>query len=224
MSATGRSDVREKDDFYQTPTWVTRALLKRVGPHVTLGKPILDLGCGSGAIGFAIREWWGSSHEIVGVDFHEGRLGEARTKRTRENALVFNEVVLWDVLNRFETQPINDQSHGLIISNPPFKHAFEFLEIAHRLVAEGGTVAFLLRLAWIASAKRAAWHRANPCELCVLPERAGFYPDRPNDKDSADYAWFVWGGAARPGTYTILDAFGAPAVQSQSTAVVTESL
>lgn len=202
MSATGRSDVREKDDFYQTPTWVTRAILKRLAKPTG---PIIDLGCGTGAIGYAMREWWGTDVTIVGVDFHEGRLEEARGKRTRDGLQVYNAVHRWDLLDRFQGPPVSEGSFDLVISNPPFKHAMEFVDAAMHLVSPWSPVAFLLRLAWIASAGRARWHRQHPAELGVLPERAGFYPARPNDKDNADYAWFGWGGAFKPSTYSLLE-------------------
>ena len=48
MSATGRGIKRHPDDFYATPAWCTRAILRRLKLPATCS--VLDSSCGTGAI------------------------------------------------------------------------------------------------------------------------------------------------------------------------------
>lgn len=56
MSATGRSDVRRADDFYETPEWCVRRLLEACG--LPLGR-WLEPAVGGGAIVRAVNKYEG---------------------------------------------------------------------------------------------------------------------------------------------------------------------
>lgn len=76
----------------------------------------------------------------------------------------------------------------LIITNPPFSLAIEFLQKSLR---EADTVIYLLRLNFLGSQKRRAFWQANrPSHVLVLAERPSFTGD--GKTDSIDYAWFCW--------------------------------
>jgi predicted RNA methylase len=155
---TGHRDVRLADDQYDTPEWCTRLLL----PHLQRGD-VLDPCCGVGAIGKPICEAWTIRHDdcrVDGVELDGERVDAALA------AGYFDQVVQNDYLTRHK-----DRHYPLIITNPPFSLAMPFLEKA---LQEADTVAFLLRLAWLASAERNAFHRANPSDLIVLPKRPSF--------------------------------------------------
>jgi len=109
--------------------------------------------------------------------------------------------------------------YDLIITNPPFSLALEFLEKSLR---EADTVIYLLRLNFLASRKRRAFWRANrPSHVLALAERpcfawpctgkgyhatgcgASYLPESTHvcskcggkvasGTDSIDYAWFCW--------------------------------
>jgi hypothetical protein len=68
-----------------------------------------------------------------------------------------------------------------------------------------GTAAFLLRLNWLGGQARAAWHRANPCDVYVLPRRPSFTG---KGTDATEYAWMVW-GTGRGGRWSVLEVEGA---------------
>lgn len=75
----------------------------------------------------------------------------------------------------------------LIITNPPFSKASDFIEYA---MPRCKTLILLLRLNFLASQKRYPLFKENkPDALFVLSKRPSF-----NGKgtDNADYAWFVW--------------------------------
>lgn len=66
----------------------------------------------------------------------------------------------------------------LIISNPPFKHAQEMIELSHDLLNEGGQIIMLLRLAFLESQRRNAFfQKYKPNEVRVFSKRPSFTGD-----------------------------------------------
>lgn len=174
--------LRPMLDFYETPSWAIRA----IGPHLPIGTStrILDPGCGTGAILRAIGALF-PENEILGLEKDETRFHACRASTELP-------VAHGDFFQHTE-------KHDLIISNPPYSHALEFVQHAMTLAP---VVCMLLRLPWIASQRRAEWHRENLCQINVLPKRPSFTAD--GKTDATEYAWFLW-GAGDPGTYTILE-------------------
>lgn len=192
MSATGRSDpqkyVRNKHDFFETPAWVTRAILN----HLPTFPRVLDPGCGSGAILNEVRKFYderGIKGEFTGIDVQRiAKLGGQDVQ-----------FVCSDYLSSGVTFGAVD----LVICNPPYSLAKEFVERSFsHVVPRGGTVAMLLRLNWLASRSRSEWHKAHPSDVYVLPKRPSFTPD--GKTDATEYAWFVW-GPGRGNRWWILD-------------------
>ncbi len=79
-------------------------------------------------------------------------------------------------------------SFDLIMTNPPFILAKEFLE---KSLTEAYNVFYLLRLGYLASKDRIEfWKRiGRPNKLMVLSQRPKFAH---NASDSQEYAWFCW--------------------------------
>jgi hypothetical protein len=75
----------------------------------------------------------------------------------------------------------------VILTNPPYSRAFEFLEKA---LSEAPHVAMLLRLNFLGSEKRAKFFQRTPPDIYVLPNRPSFARGH---TDSCEYGWFVWG-------------------------------
>ena len=76
--------------------------------------------------------------------------------------------------------------------NPPYAGAYEFITRSLSEVAPvNGTVAALLRLNWLGSKKRAAFHKLAPSDVYVLSKRPSFGGS--SGTDATEYAWFVWG-------------------------------
>lgn len=186
MSVTGHNDVRRADDYYATPAWCVRAILPhlvRVGLHIPpsgKGDVILDPCAGDGAILRVVRDVWPEA-TIAGIELDQVRAESSGA--TCADALA----VAWG-------RP------RLIVTNPPFGLAMEFVQRALEEVARGGTVAMLLRLPWLASQRRAEWIRANTPSVYVLPRRPSFTG---KGSDATDYGWMVWDGRAP--TVRILD-------------------
>lgn len=75
----------------------------------------------------------------------------------------------------------------LVITNPPFTLALEFLQ---KSLTEAETVIYLLRLNFLGSQKRKPFWQANPpSHTMVLSKRPSFTG---NGTDSIEYAWFAW--------------------------------
>ncbi len=109
----------------------------------------------------------------------------------------------------------------LIVSNPPFSEALAFIEHGLSLIAREppkmkvfrtiksgmaqettpvpiAMAAFLLRLNFLEGQARAAFHRAHPAHVLVLPRRPSFTG---GGTDATGYAWMLWGtnpGATKP--------------------------
>jgi len=83
--------------------------------------------------------------------------------------------------------------YDIIISNPPFDLAMEFIQKALKDVKMDGYVIMLLRLNFFGSKKRYAFLQNNmPVQCYVHSKRMGFNPQYPNKTDSIEYAHFVW--------------------------------
>jgi hypothetical protein len=173
VSATGRSDVRHPDDFYSTPGWCVRAILPHLQPVSAF---TLDPCAGDGAI---LRE----INHGIGLEINRDRAAQCEGIYLR-NAL------------SPEPWPACRQ----VITNPPYNLAMQF--VVRALKECDGEIAMLLRLNWLGSQKRAAFHRSRPSDVFILPRRPSFTGD--GRADATEYAWFVW-GLNRGGRWAILE-------------------
>jgi len=75
----------------------------------------------------------------------------------------------------------------LILTNPPFSLAIEFIEKA---LKESDTVIMLLRINFLGSQIRHSfWKLNSPTGMVVLSKRPSFTG---TGTDCTDYAWFIW--------------------------------
>ena len=78
----------------------------------------------------------------------------------------------------------------VIITNPPFSLAMEFLNKSLAVTTEKGIVIMLLRLGFMASKKRYEFMKENPpTDLYILHKRPSFTG---KGTDSQEYAWCIW--------------------------------
>ena len=189
MSSTNRGAQRHPDDFYRSPAWAVEALIPELRFETATPRTLLDPCAGDGAI----LDVLGSRSLTYGIELDRERA--TACQGTRRTCVVADALRLgsW-------AHPLRGGRPDRIVMNPPFSLAMEFVERALREVAPGGIVVALLRLAWLASAKRAAFHRAHPSRVLVLPRRPSFTDN--GKTDSADYGWFLFG--RDPGTWALL--------------------
>jgi hypothetical protein len=178
VSATNRSDVRDGLDRYDTPEWCVRRLLDAdpLFAHPYDGGRWLEPSVGAGMLIHAVDVWRNGAGMLLphwtAVDLRI-RFGAARGI-----ALHWSDFLTWE--------PPTSQRYDVCVGNPPYSLAFEF---AQKCVALADTAALLLRLNWLASAKRADWIREHTPSIYVLPNRPSFTG---KGSDATDYAWFVW--------------------------------
>lgn len=181
MSATGRNlagNERRADDFYETPAWCVRAIL----PHLNI-ESVCDPCCGEGALLDSVRDSWRVPTFGIEIDPKRALIASGRHfMRACGDAFLLP----WPDLQ--------------IITNPPYSLAQEFIERAARHVPHRDR-AFLLRLNFLGSQRRAQLHRDMPADIFVLPRRPSFTG---KGTDATEYAWYVW-GPGRGNRWSILD-------------------
>lgn len=175
-STTGKN--REKLDRYYTPDDLADKLVHHLSyeivpelePH-----DVLEPSVGGGAFVRATQRHFGGHPECIGVDPDPDALG-------------FSWCSAW-VRSTFED--FDEPGHfDLIVGNPPFRHAQAHIEKGLSLLAPGGVLAFLLRLAMTEGKGRAAFWRDAPLRhITVLAERPSFTG---GGTDSCAYGWFVF--------------------------------
>jgi len=116
------------------------------------------------------------------------------------NALGVRNISIGDY---FVNGPPSEEEYAMIISNPPFSLAMEF--IRRSLESKTRFVVMLQRMNYIGSERRHPFMSTCPPDLYVLPNRPSFKAD--GSTDSIEYAWFVWDKMTlgSPGKYTLLD-------------------
>lgn len=188
MANGANKKPRIESDAYFTPGKPVRQILHVLRRDVFRGNSgnlrVLEPSCGSGNILTEVLEA-GMAHPwgCTGVDIVDVPRGDHLAGCTFVHA---------DFLSWASSQQMQD--YDLVIGNPPYGDDMpaKFVEvILDRPWRERpGTVVLLMRLAWLASAKRVELHRRHPPSVYVLSERPSFTKD--GKTDGADYAWFMW--------------------------------
>lgn len=179
---------RRKGDFYETPAYAIDAII----PHLPLDVATLlvDAGSGSGAISAGVAARY-PNLEIMGVEKNEELVAQARARGLY--AAEFH-------VDDFEKWSPNVRAPEVVIMNPPYSRAIEFVDRALRLVKRGGHVVALLRLGFLASKRRREFLKKHMPDVYVLTKRPSFTG---GGTDACDYAWFVWSADAT-GKVTLL--------------------
>lgn len=174
---TPKKKGRDPDDFYPTPERFIQAALRDLSGEGLVPKTILDPGAGSGAWGEVARKIWPLAH-IMGV---ESRMVGAPPVYDGWRNEDFR---LFDAPHQFD----------LVMGNPPYKYAEEFLRLCLQMLADGGSMVFLLRLAFLEGQDRGLelWSRPQfkPVQILVCSERPSFTVD--GHTDATAYGLFYW--------------------------------
>ena len=163
-TALPRGEVRE--DFYPTPAWVTRAIVPELRAMASALAPtvFVDPCAGDGAILSVLREEMRSVPRR-GMEINQDRQALA----TKDDLRVeLRDAIFWSG-SGFSWHAAG----GIVVMNPPFSAALEFVTRALQ-EARGGAVVALLRLAFLESQERVAFHREHPSDVFVLPKRPSF--------------------------------------------------
>lgn len=173
---------RYTNDLYPTPVEFCRAALDTLHLQKDF-RNILDPGAGLGAWGKAVNELTKiderfSNSKLIGVELDED---------TYPDDNYYDEWVTKDFLE-IETH----RKFDLIIGNPPYRQAEEFVRKSFELLAKGGIVLFLLRLSFLEGQARGKnlWKQYPPWIVHVISKRISFTGNRKSDETA--YALYRW--------------------------------
>jgi methylase of polypeptide subunit release factors len=191
---------RNRDDFYVTPAWATRALIGWLPPHLRIGLA-LDVCCGTGAIGREFLDSPATSCRVAGIELDAERASVCPFPVALGDA----EDVLMGDGRKWLTVAADGEAPNLLVANPPFAHAERIVEAMLDEMAHGarGGVAVLLRSTWLlAKSRRRFATRWGKPDIGFLSPRVSFTAD--GKTDSTEYAWFMW-GVGDGGRWAILE-------------------
>ena len=155
---TLRANKLNKDDFYPTPEWVTRVLL---GFHHFEGE-IWEPAAGTGDLAEVLKD---AGYEVYATDLVDRGYCTSGVDFLIETTRAKN-----------------------IVTNPPFKLSFEFMEKALDLAEN--CVALLLPVRYLCGKKRSDFFRRyRPAKIIAIPNKVDFLG---NDNPIMEFAWFVW--------------------------------
>lgn len=174
MSSTKKnSNKRVANDYYPTPGWCVDRLLEEV--NISSVK-WLEPAAGDGALIRAVAARLGTAPTWTAIELQD------RFKTDLEAIVDSSRVHIGSFLD----VPLVKE-YDVIITNPPFSKALEFIKKSIELEPE--YVCMLLRLNFMGSGERSDFLRKYTPDIYVVPNRPSF-----NGKgtDSIEYAWFVW--------------------------------
>lgn len=185
MSATNRSDARKshKFDYYQTPEWIIENLFdylssSKLNDHKFI---LSKLKHGSNLDPCAGGSKSETDSTMPYFDLVKSRFENSLTTMDiREDSLA---EIKGDFLS-LETE----KRYDVIISNPPFNKAEEFIEKSYELLKDDGFIIFLLRIGFLGSKKRfdlfSNYQKVSPPRYIFLHhKRPSFTSDGGTDSD-----------------------------------------
>lgn len=151
-------------DLYETPIEITEMLLNRL--DLESNAFVLEPANGLGAISRVIKSY---GYKCKIADIRDGE-------------------------DFFDM--VDSPQFDAVITNPPYKYAQEFIEKALRQVKVNGKVAMLLRLSFLESKGRYHFFRDSGLKTVYIScKRITMFPfgeEKPKNKGTLAYAWFVW--------------------------------
>lgn len=175
MSATNRGATRNKADFYPTPPEVIHNYLN-ANPIAKLDCNILEPCAGSGNIVTILKNRGYTNVDAVEIREEEKEFLENRA----DNVYIGDFLMMEGLANKYD----------VIITNPPYNLAQQFIEKSLDIVKPNGKVIMLLRTNFLESKKRFEfWQKNPPSRLYVLSQRPSFTG---KGTDATSYSWFVW--------------------------------
>lgn len=158
---------RQKDDFYATDPKAILILLR----VEKFDGPILEPACGMGHMSEALKT---HGCTVISTD------------------LVYREYGV----GNFDFFKYHDKWTGHIITNPPFKHAVEFIRHAIDIIPVGYKVAMFLKILFLETDKRKKlFEELPPKTVYISANRICCAKDGDfvnNTTKAVGYAWYVW--------------------------------
>jgi hypothetical protein len=167
-----RVEARDSPDDFPTPPWATRGLIEHVidKNEALAAMTCWEPACGVGHMSKVLKEYF---FDVRSTDAHQYGYGT--------------------ILN-FLTEPHQPNSYDWVITNPPFRHAEDFVLRALTIARKG--VAILARSVFLESIGRyhAIFRETPPNKFAQFSERVPMVKGRLDKSASTatGYAWLVW--------------------------------
>lgn len=210
MSSTSRGSARNENDFYVTPIPPITHFLTELAKDVDISDclSIVDP-CAGGDADNPM-----SYPTAIGY-----KAGTLFPDRVMVHTMDIREDSRATIKDDYLARELNGSPPDMVISNPPFSLAVEFVQKALDEVRMGGLVIFLQRLNFFGSGKRLTfWQNRMPSYTYIHSTRMGFKTERsedlriametaagkvprkkdPSGTDSIEYAHFVWVRGVNP--------------------------
>lgn len=168
-------EQRDELDFYATdPKSLSLFLDKIAGDKLNLSHNIWEVACGDGAISKVLKRY---GYEVYCTDIVD-------RKKTQQDVMDF-------------TNPISVSWCGDILTNPPYKHAMDFVKNSLSLVENGRYVIMFLRLQFLEGKKRGELFKKFPPKFIYVHTRRQMTYKNNNEEERKKtsaicFAWFVW--------------------------------
>lgn len=181
MSSTNRGYNRHAIDYYYTPTDAIETFFKHWQPPTNPKNLVWFDPCAGGDIMRPFMLYPNAIKKIFSVD---------------DSKIITNDI-REDSLAKYHNDFIKDFSAfgfsrpDIVISNPPFFLAIEFIQKSLEIVSDGGFVVMLLRLNFFGSKSRKKFFDTTPPNFVfVHHSRLSFTEDKKTD--SIEYMHAVW--------------------------------
>lgn len=180
MNIAGTSTTRQRaeHDFYATNPEAVKMLARCY--KLPTGE-VLEPCVGNGNIIHAMEECFPSQNHYTAIDIVDRG---------------YEETIVEDYLS-WET----DKKYDLVITNPPFSHAVEFIERGYEQLKPNGVMAMYLKIQFLEGQKRKEFFKKYPMKyVYVFPNRMSTWMNG-NSHDPITgrkyvttfcFAWFVW--------------------------------
>lgn len=160
--------VREINDYYATDPIAIHKLLK----YETFNKNIWECACGEGNLSIPLKE---HGYNVYSTDLINRGYGD----------------------EHFDFLKAHIKWNGDIITNPPFKHANEFILKSLDSIDYGNKVAMFLKLTYLSGIKRynEIFSKFPPTKVYVFTKRVSCSKNNTKEDFKSgcmDYAWFIW--------------------------------
>lgn len=161
-------EERENNDYYATNPKAVKMLLELEEFNHLIWEPA----CGEGHISKVLKEY---GYKVISSDLIDRGYGKAGV----------------DFLK------FNKKFPGDIITNPPYKYAYDFIVKALELVEKGSRIAYFLPIGCISGIKRGELYKENPPQVIYAARRRiacaknGDF-EKYGETGAVDYAWFIW--------------------------------
>jgi len=166
------------NEFFPTPYELCLSALKTL-PGDFEPELVLDPGAGEGIWGDAFRTLYSPYPDLYGLDI-----------RSLDKPTEYD---YWAVGDYLSDEFFDNQTYDLIMGNPPYSMAKEFVERSVPLLNDAGYLVFLFRLAFLEGQDRGKnfWPNYIPKYVYVCSKRPSFTGDGRTDTKTA-YSIIVW--------------------------------